>query len=101
MLTIVQWPHLSSIIAAEIHKTYINSISSDTNFGTGYYLASVVVEVVGGGGSSILGGITSFWGEKRGGSVVTENPKGGTTQICLKNEDVGGGEGIPKVIKSY
>ena len=99
MLTIVQWPHLSSIIAAEIHKTYINSISSDTNFGTGYYLASVVVEVVGGGGSSILGGITSFWGEKRGGSVVTENPKGGTTQICLKNEDVGGGRGSRKSSK--
>ena len=51
-------------------------------------------------GSSILGGITSFWGEKKRGSVVTENPKGGTTQISLKNEDVGGG-GIPKVIKSY
>ena len=41
-------------------------------------------------------------GEQKGGSVVTENPKWGiaenfrrirrrTTQICLKNEDVGGG----------
>ena len=46
----------------------------------------------------------------KGGSVVTENPKGGslknlegfrggTTQICLENEDMGGG--IAKVIKRY
>ena len=46
-----------------------------------------------------------------GGSVVTENPKGGiaenfkriqrgASQICLKNEDMGGG-GIAKVIKIY
>ena len=44
-------------------------------------------------------------------SFVTENPKGrsletldgfrrGTTQICLENEDMGGG-GFAKVIKSY
>ena len=48
----------------------------------------------------------------KGGSVVTENPKGGslkslegfrggTTQIRLENEDKRGGEGIAKVIKSY
>ena len=41
-------------------------------------------------------------GEKKGGSVVTENPEGaidenfgtirrGTTQICLETEDMGGG----------
>ena len=46
-----------------------------------------------------------FKENKRGGSVVTENPKGGitenfglrgrTTQICL------GGGGIAKVIKCY
>ena len=50
----------------------------------------------------------------KGGSVVTENPEGGiaenfgriqrgTTQICLENEDMGGGGGglNAKVIKSY
>ena len=52
-------------------------MSSDTNFGTSYYLSS------GGGGLKTLARF-----------------RGGTTQICLKNEDVGGG-GIPKVIKSY
>ena len=47
---------------------------------------------------------------KKGGSVVTKNPRGrslkileefrgGTSQICLENEDIGGG--IAKVIKSY
>ena len=56
----------------------------------------------GGGGQRILGGITWFLGEQKGGSVITENPKGGslktseefrggTTQICLENEDMGGG----------
>ena len=54
-------------------------MSSDTNFGTGYYLSSV-------------GG--------RGGTENFGRIQRGTTQICLKNEDVGGG-GIPKVIKSY
>ena len=56
--------------------------------------------------------------EQKGGSVVTENPKGGitenlgriqreTTQICLQTEDMerkgggGGGGGIAKNIKSY
>ena len=50
-------------------------------------------------------GITYFLGEQKGGSVVTENPKGGSlktlegfrrgggesTKICLKNEDMGEG----------
>ena len=60
----------------------------------------------GGGGWTILGGITWFLEEQKGGSVVTENPKGGitenlgriqreTTQICLQTEDMerGGGRG--------
>ena len=58
----------------------------------------------GGWGRRILGGITWFLGEQKGGSVITENPKGGslktseefrggTTQICLENEDMGGGGG--------
>ena len=46
-------------------------MSSDTNFGTGYYLSS------GGGGGGGLKTLARF--------------RGGTTQICLKNEDVGGG----------
>ena len=50
-------------------------MSSDTNFGTGYYLSSG-----GGEGLRILGGITSFWGEEKGGSVVAENPKGGIAE---------------------
>ena len=44
-------------------------MSSDTNFGTGYYLSS-------GGG---------------GGLKTLARFRGGTAQICLKNEDVGGG----------
>ena len=55
-------------------------MSSDTNFGTGYYLSSVGW---GGGGLKTLAGF-----------------RGGPPQICLKDEDVGGG-GIPKVVKSY
>ena len=50
-------------------------------------------------------------GEQKEGSVVTENPKGGslktlegfrawTTQICLENEDMVAGE-VARVIKSY
>ena len=53
-----------------------------------------------GWGRRILGGITRFLGEQKGGSVVTENPKGGIaenfgriqrgiTQIFLENEDGG------------
>ena len=51
------------------------------------------------GGRRILGGITGFLGEQKGGSVVTLNPKtleeftDGTTQICLENEGIGGGGG--------
>ena len=48
-----------------------------------------------------MGWITRFFGEQKEGSVVTENPKGGiietlegfkggTTQIRLENEDMGG-----------
>ena len=58
---------------------------------------------IAGGGGRILGGITWFLGEQKGGSVVTENPKGGiaesfgrirrgTTQICLENEGMGRGD---------
>ena len=50
-----------------------------------------------------MGEITKFLGEQKGGSVVTENPKGGSlktsrgfrvgiTQICLENEDRGRGD---------
>ena len=63
------------------------------------------------GGRRILVGITSFLGEQKGGSVVTENPKGGIaenfgriqrgiTQMCLENEDMGAGEGGGKSRKS-
>ena len=58
------------------------------------------------------GWIYWFLGEQKGGTLVTENPKGeisenfgriqrGTTQICLENEDVRGRRGIAKVVKSY
>ena len=67
--------------------------------GTGHYLSP------GGGGGG--GGRRIFWG----GSVITENPKGGgslktvegfrggTTQICLENEDMGGSRKSSKVIR--
>ena len=49
----------------------------------------------------ILGGITWFLGEQKGGSLKTlEGFRGGTTQIRLENEDMWGG-GIAKVIKCY
>ena len=35
---------------------------------------------MGGGGENILGGISWFFGEQKGGSVVTENPQGGITE---------------------
>ena len=35
-----------------------------------------------------------------GGLKTLAGFRGGTTQICLKDEDVGGG-GIPKVVKSH
>ena len=68
----------------------------DRLLGTGHYLSP------GDGGRRILGGITWLLGEQKGGSVVIENPKvgiagnfgrihRGTTQICLGNEDMGGG----------
>ena len=39
-----------------------------------------------GGGRKILGGITWFSGEQKGGSLKTfEGFRGGTTQICLEN----------------
>ena len=40
----------------------------------------IVGEGEGGEGLRIVGGITSFWGEKKGGSVVAENPKGGIAE---------------------
>ena len=64
---------------------------------------SLFIALGGGGGwGEGFGGITWFLGEQKGGSVVTENPKGGitenfgkfqggTTQISLENKDMGGG----------
>ena len=61
----------------------------------------------GGGGRGGGGGRRIFWG----GSVITENPKGGgslktvegfrggTTQICLENEDIEGSRKSSKVIR--
>ena len=49
---------------------------------SGHYLLPGVGRGPGGFG----GGITSFLGEQKGGSVVTE-----ITQICLENEGKGGG----------
>ena len=37
----------------------------------------IIYREEGWGGQTILGGITWFLEEKKGGSVVTENPKGG------------------------
>ena len=52
------------------------------------------------GGGGFWGGITWFLGEQKGGSLKTlEGFRGGTTQICLENKDMG--EGIAKVIKCY
>ena len=64
------------------------------SYGTGHYLSPGILG----------GGIHLIFRRTKGGSVVTENPKGGslknlegfrggTTQICLKNEDMGWGGG--------
>ena len=74
--------------------------------GPGHYLSPGEEE--GGWGGGFFGNHLIFRRTK-GGSVVTENPKGeifenferiqrGTTQICLENEDTWV---IAKVIKSY
>ena len=66
--------------------------------------STVIYHLGGGGGWRILGGFTWFLREQKGGSVVTENPKGGITEnfgriqkgdhsICLENEGMGGGAG--------
>ena len=65
----------------------------------------------GGGGGRILGGITWFVGEQKGGSVVIENPKGGIVesfgriQSGVNSNLLGkwrhGEGGIAKGIKSY
>ena len=66
------------------------------------YLGPVIIYRL--GRAEDFGDTTWFLGEQRGGSVVTENPKGGitenfgriqrgTTQICLQNEDIGEGGG--------
>ena len=47
------------------------------------------------------GGDQSYLRTQKGGSLKTlEGFRGGTTQICLENEDIGGG-GVAKVIKCY
>ena len=57
----------------------------------------------GGGEVEGFGEETWFLGEQKEGSVVTENPRGritenfgriqgGNNQICLENEDIGGGD---------
>ena len=70
-------------------------------------------EMGGGGREKIVGGITWFLGEQKGGSVVTENPKGGITENFgriqkggplkfswkMKTWRAGGGDA--KNIKSY
>ena len=53
-----------------------------------------------GWGRRILGGITRFLGEQKGGSLKTsEGFRGGITQICLENEDDGAGGGSQKSSK--
>ena len=71
----------------------------------------IIYRLLGGGGGGIFGRITWVLGERKGESVVTENPKGGslktlegfrggTTQICLENEGMEE-EGMAKIIKCY
>ena len=50
------------------------------------------------------GGIIRSWEPKRGNRwKLWKDSEGGTTQICLENEDIWGGGvgGVAKVIKSY
>ena len=78
-------------------------MSSDTNFGTGYYLSSVVVVVVVvvGGGVGGFEHFSSFWGEKKGRISRNREPKRGDHSNLFEKWRCGGGGGIPKVIKSY
>ena len=76
--------------------------------GTGHYLSP---GRGGGWSEGFIGGITSFLGEQKGGSDVTENPKGGITDNLgkIQREDHsnllawggGGHGGIVKVVKCY
>ena len=67
--------------------------------GTGHYLSPGGGE--GGGGRRIfLGGSVITESPKGGGTLKTvEGFRGGTTQICLENEDMGGSRKSSKVIR--
>ena len=43
--------------------------------------------IAGAGGEDFFGGDHLILGEQKWGSVVTENPKEGITQICLESEE--------------
>ena len=88
---------ISAIGLVPAHYSPHAEFSSRWCFGTGHYLSPKV----GWGGGRILGGVTWFLGEQKGGSLETFGRiQRGTTQVCLENEDMWGG-GIAKVIKSY
>ena len=61
---------------------------------------SLLIAWGGWGGEGFQGGSLDFGGQKRGHRLkFWKDSEGGTTQICLENEDMGAG--IAKVIKSY
>ena len=68
--------------------------------GTGHYLSPGWGGGGGGGGRIFLGGSVITENPKRGGSLKTvEGFRGGTTQICLENEDMRGSRKSSKVIR--
>ena len=79
---------------AKITKKNIMASASRRNL---FDKGSVIIYRRGGG---ILGGITWFWGEQKGRSVVTKNPKGGITEN-FRGIQRGDHSTVAKVIKSY
>ena len=60
--------------------------------------APVIIYRLGGGGAEDFRGITWFLGEQKGGSVVTENPKGGITENFGKLRHGGDRESHQKLL---
>ena len=77
-------------------KSILVGVSDRFDLGTGHYLSP------GGRGTEDFRGDHLIFRKTKGG--ITENVgriQRGATQICLENEDMGGGGGIAKVINSY
>ena len=105
-----QTPSYCAGLWSPLEVKFLSSAGAPTEYSNKNKRPVIIYRLGEGGERRILGGMTWFLGEQKGGSVVTEKPNGGisenfgriqrgTTQTYLENEDMGGGGGIAKVIK--